>query len=64
MTGAAAWPTIPVMAKVGAVVRRDEKYGVVIALSDTDFTAILVEWDDGATEWVAVSEVQWIDSRE
>jgi len=52
------------MAKVGAVVRRDEKYGVVIALSDTDFTAILVEWDDGATEWVAVSEVQWIDSRE
>ena len=64
MTGSSAWPTIRIMAKVGAVVRRDEKFGVVIALNDADFTAIKVEWDDGTAEWVAVAEVQWIDSRE
>lgn len=52
------------MAKVGAVVRRGEEYGVVIAVSATDFKAIKVEWADGNTEWVAVSEVGWLDSRE
>ncbi len=57
-------PTIHTMAKVGAVVRRGEKYGVVIAVSNTDFTAIQVEWADGSVRWVAVSDVEWIDSRE
>ena len=52
------------MAKVGAVVRRDEEFGVVIEVSSTDFNAIQVEWADGATEWVVVSGVEWVDSRE
>lgn len=52
------------MAKVGAVVRRGDDYGVVIAVSNTDFTAIQVEWADGSALWIAVSEVEWIDSRE
>ena len=46
------------MGKVGAVVRRGEDYGVVIAVSSTDFDAIKVEWAEGPTEWVAVSEVK------
>ena len=32
------------MANVGAVVRRDEEYGVVIAISNSNFDAIKVEW--------------------
>lgn len=52
------------MARVGAVVRRGEEYGVVIAVSNTDFTAIQVEWADDTTQWVAVSEVEWVESRE
>lgn len=52
------------MAKLGAVVRREEEFGVVVALDDHDFTAIEVEWDDGNTQWVTVSDVEWIDSRE
>ena len=52
------------MAKVGAVARRGEDYGVVLAVSDTDFNAIEVEWADGTTEWVQVSDVEWVDSRE
>ncbi len=50
------------MAKVGAVVRRGEDYGVVIAVSDTDFSAAR---SSGPTApWVTVSEVEWVDSRE
>ena len=52
------------MARVGAVVRRDEEYGVVIAISNSDFNAIKVEWANARTEWVSVSEVEWVDSRE
>jgi len=52
------------MAKVGAVARREEDYGVVIAVSDTDFDAIQIEWADGRIEWLTVSEVEWVDSGE
>ena len=52
------------MAKVGAVVRRDEEYGVVIAINNSNFDAIKVEWADARTEWVSVREVEWVDSRE
>jgi hypothetical protein len=52
------------MARVGAVVRRDEDYGVVTSVNDTKFDVVEVEWSDGSTEWVKVSEVEWIVSRE
>ena len=52
------------MAKVGAVARRGEDYGVVVAVSDSDFNVIEIEWTEGSTEWVAVSDVEWVDSRE
>ena len=52
------------MARVGAVVRRGEEYGVVFAISNSDFNAIKVEWANARTEWVSVSEVEWVDSRE
>lgn len=52
------------MAKVGAVVRRDEEFGVVVATKSSDLDAIEVEWDDGTTEWVTVRDIEWIDSRE
>lgn len=52
------------VAKVGAVVRRDEDYGIVVAVSPTDLDAIEVEWDDATTEWITVREIQWVDSRE
>ena len=52
------------MAKIGAVVRRGEEFGVVIAVSNSNFDAIKVEWADARTEWVSVSEVEWVDSRE
>lgn len=52
------------MAQVGAVVRRDEDYGVVTAVDDAKFDVIEVEWDDGSRQWVEVSEVEWIVSRE
>lgn len=52
------------MAKVGAVVRQGEEYGVVIAVSNSNFDAVKVEWSDTTTEWVSVSEVEWVDSRE
>lgn len=52
------------MAKVGAVVRRGEEYGVVVGVSDVDFDAIEVEWADGEPVWVSVRDVEWVDSRE
>jgi len=52
------------MANVGAVVRRDEEYGVVIAINNSNFDAIKVEWSNATTEWVSVREVEWVDSRE
>ena len=52
------------MAKIGAVVRRGEEFGVVIAVRNRNFDAINVEWADGRTEWVSVSEIEWVDSRE
>jgi len=52
------------MAKIGAVVRRGEEFGVVIAVSNSNFDAIKVEWADARTEWISVSEVEWVDSRE
>ena len=57
-------PTIRGMAQVGAVVRRGEDYGVVTTVSDTKFDVVEVEWHDGSTEWVKVSELEWIVSRE
>ena len=44
--------------------RRDDEYGVRIAISNSDFNAIKVEWANTRTEWVTVSEVEWVDSRE
>ena len=52
------------MAMIGAVVRRGEEYGVVVAVSNSNFDAIKVEWADARTEWISVSEVEWVDSRE
>jgi hypothetical protein len=52
------------MAQVGAVVRRGEDYGVVTSVDKTQFDVVEVEWDDGSTEWVKVSELEWIVSRE
>ena len=52
------------MARLGAVVRRGEDYGVVVALDDHDFSVIEVEWDDGSRQWVAVSDVEWVMSGE
>jgi hypothetical protein len=52
------------MARVGAVVRRGEDYGVVVTVNDTKFDVVEVEWDDGSTEWVQVADVEWIVSRE
>jgi len=52
------------MARVGAVVRRDEDYGVVTSVSDTTFDVVEVEWDDGSTQWVKIADVEWIISRE
>ena len=33
-------------------------------VSKTKFDEVEVEWDDGSTEWVKVSELEWIVSRE
>ena len=52
------------MAKVGAVVRRDEDFGVVTSVDDHKFDVVEVEWDDGSTQWVKVVELEWIVSRE
>jgi hypothetical protein len=52
------------MAQVGAVVRRGEDYGVVTTVSDTKFDEVEVEWADGSTQWIKVSELEWIVSRE
>ena len=52
------------MARVGAVVRRGEDYGVVTGVDDARLDVIEVEWDDGSTEWVKVADVEWIVSRE
>jgi hypothetical protein len=52
------------VANVGAVVRRNEDYGVVISVDNSNFDRIEVEWADGKAEWVTVSEVEWVDSRE
>lgn len=52
------------MAKVGAVVRRNEDYGVVVATDPSDLGAIQVEWADGSTEWVTVLDIEWVESRE
>jgi Tfp pilus assembly protein PilP len=52
------------MAQVGAVVRRGEDYGVVTRVNDAKFDVVEVEWDDGSTEWIKVSELEWIVSRE
>lgn len=52
------------MAKVGAVVRRGEDYGVVTSVNDSKFDVVEVEWDDGSTEWVKIAELEWIISRE
>ncbi|MGI3786172.1 MAG: DMT family transporter [Janthinobacterium lividum] len=57
-------PTIRAMAQVGAVVRRGEEFGVVVAVKDSTFDVIEVEWDDGSTEWVKIADVEWIVSRE
>ena len=43
------------MANVGAIVRRNEEYGVVIAVSNSNFDAIKVEWANAKTEWVSVT---------
>ena len=52
------------MARVGAVVRRDEDYGVVTNVHDSRFDEVEVEWSDGTTQWVKVADVEWIVSRE
>ena len=52
------------MAQVGAVVRRGEDYGVVTSVNDSKFDEVEVEWDDGSTQWITVSELEWIVSRE
>ena len=52
------------MAQVGAVVRRDEEFGVVTSVNDSKFDEVEVEWDDGTTQWVKVADVEWIVSRE
>jgi hypothetical protein len=52
------------MARVGAVVRRGEDYGVVTNVSDTKFDVVEVEWDDGSTQWIAIADLEWIISRE
>ena len=52
------------MARVGAVVRRDEDYGVVTSVDDSKFDVVEVEWSDGTTQWVKVADVEWIVSRE
>jgi hypothetical protein len=52
------------MAQVGAVVRRDEDYGVVTRVNDAKFDEVEVEWDDGTTQWIKVSDLEWIVSRE
>jgi hypothetical protein len=57
-------PTINGMARVGAVVRRDEDYGVVTTVDDKKFDVVEVEWDDGSTQWVKVSDLEWIVSHE
>jgi hypothetical protein len=57
-------PTIGRMAKVGAVVRRGEDYGVVTGVDDHKFDVVEVEWDDGSTQWVKVVDLEWIVSRE
>ena len=44
--------------------RRDEDYGVVTSVNDTKFDVVEVEWADGTTEWIKVSELEWIVSRE
>lgn len=52
------------MARVGAVVRRGEDYGVVTSVSDSRFDVVEVEWSDGTVQWVKVADVEWIVSRE
>lgn len=52
------------MARVGAVVRRGEDYGVVTEVDDHTFDVVVVEWDDGSTEKVQVADLEWIISRE
>ncbi|HEY0240254.1 MAG TPA: hypothetical protein VGC37_16585 [Friedmanniella sp.] len=52
------------MAKVGAVVRRGEDYGVVTTVHDTKFDVVEVEWDDGSRQWIKVSELEWVVSGE
>ena len=52
------------MARVGAVVRRGEDYGVVTTVDDKKFEAVEVEWDDGSVEWVKVAELEWVISGE
>ncbi|GAA3561329.1 hypothetical protein GCM10022197_16160 [Microlunatus spumicola] len=52
------------MAQVGAVVRRDEDFGVVTSVDDHKFDVVEVEWDDGTKQWVKVADVEWIVSHE
>ena len=52
------------MAQVGAVVRRDEDYGVVTKVNPSKFDEVEVEWDDGTTQWVKVADLEWIVSHE
>ena len=44
--------------------RRDEEYGVVIVISNSDFNAIKVEWANARTEWVLGERGELVDSRE
>lgn len=52
------------MARVGAVVRHDEDFGVVTKVDDHRFDVVEVEEDDGSTEWVKFVDLEWIVSRE
>jgi hypothetical protein len=52
------------MARVGAVVRRGEDYGVVTNVDDHRFDVVEVEWDDGSRSWVKIADLEWIVSRE
>ena len=57
-------PTIERVARVGAVVRRGEDYGVVTKVNDVKFDEVEVEWDDGRIQWVKVADLEWVISGE
>jgi len=51
------------MHRLGCIVHRGGRYGVVIALGNPHWNAVRVEWSDGKQEWVAASDVEWSTTR-